>query len=468
VPKSVKPQIAGITGLDSSVRAKPTTARVAPSGKTKAADAPKPSQCSTYWAQHSQTVPQAYAGKDSYPTYNCGYTPDQLQSAYGLKGTLANGTDGHGVTVGVIDAYGSPTMLADANQYSTNQGQPTFAKGQYIQKLFKPFNLQAECGDWSTEQTLDVEAVHGMAPGANVFYVGAKNCDTGIDDAANYIVQNHSADIVSNSYGYLGEDLPAAEINKQHSIFIQATVEGIGFYFSTGDYGDDIAIGAPQPEADYAATDPFVTAVGGTSLGIDAGGNYLFETGWGSSLDPVSSDYATYTEALPGEFSDGSGGGTSTLFDQPSYQKRTVPPALSQQWGGKPARTTPDVSMVGDPYTGYLIGQTIDGTYSEDAIGGTSLSTPLFAGVQALASQGAHAPIGLANPTLYSLPKKAYRDVLPTREPIAVTNPSGSYLLTFDRDSTLRTTFGYDNVTGLGSPVGSTFLKNEKQIAGWR
>src|SRR5579875_3643675 len=123
VPSSIKSQIAGITGLDSSVIARPTTIRP----KQATASAKKAdSQCSMYWGQHTQTVPQAYAGKDSYPTYNCGYTPDQIQTAYGIKKSIVNGDDGSGVTVAILDPYVSPTLESDTNKYSENQGQPTF------------------------------------------------------------------------------------------------------------------------------------------------------------------------------------------------------------------------------------------------------------------------------------------------------------------------------------------------------
>ncbi len=469
VPSTVKPQIAGITGLDTGARATPDHSRAKqPTAKAKA-KAPKPSQCSGYWAQHSQTVPQAYSGKDSYPTYICGYSPDQLQSAYGLKNALANGNDGKGVRIAITDAYGSPTMLADANQYATNRDQPTFTQGQYSQKLFKPFNMQGDCGGeegWNGEETLDVEAVHAIAPGASIKYYGAQNCDTGLDDALNYIVQNQTADIVSNSWSSIEVEDTAADIAKEHSIFVQGAVEGIGFYFSTGDNGDNLSIGSPQASPGYPASDPFATAVGGTSLGVDAAGNYEFETGWGSSLDEVdTSNYATYTQPLPGSFSIGAGGGTSTVFDQPAYQKGKVPVALSRMYGDKPARTIPDVALDADPYTGFLIGETVQGSYSESDIGGTSLSTPLFAAMQALVSQNLPSAIGSANPTLYMLGGKAYRDILPTKEPVAVANPAGSYLLTFDRDSSLQTTFGYDDVTGLGSPAGQTFVKAEGRLA---
>ncbi len=473
VPQSIRSQVMTFTGLDQSAAlAHPLSHRVAastPVQKTPAAAAPAPSACSNYWDQHEQRLPAAYAGKDSFPTYICGYVGDQLQSAYGTKSALINGRDGHGVTVGIIDAYGSPTMLSDLTQYSNLVGLPAPTKGQYSEKLFTPFDQQAECGGeagWNGEQTLDVEAVHSMAPGAKIFYAGATNCGDGIDAALNWMIQNQKADLISNSYGYAGEDITASEINAQHSMFVQAAAQGIGLYYSTGDRGDEAgATGVVQP--DYPSSDPKVTGVGGTSIGIDAAGNRLWEHSYGVFIDRVLPDYSDYSEALPGEFNQGGGGGTSTLFKQPAYQKGVVPASLSKMYGNKAMRTVPDVSALGDPYTGFLVGQTEDGVFGTYGIGGTSLSCPLFAGIQALVSQGLSAPIGFANPALYSLSgSKAYNDITPPRTPVAISNPSGTYLGTLDHDTSLQTTHGYDNATGIGSPNGQKFIKGERAVAG--
>lgn len=469
VPASLAPDISGVAGLDTTALAHTNTVRPAPGAAAKAGAQvlPKPSKCSSFWAQHAQSVPPAYGGQDSYPTYICGYVPDQLQSAYGVKNAIVNGRTGKHVTVAIVDAYASPTMKADANQYSTNQGLPTFTKDQYTEKVFRPFNEQIACGGeagWNGEETLDVEGVHSIAPGANILYVGGQNCDQGLDVATNYIVQHHAADIVSNSYGFGGEDVPASELSLEHSIFVQAAAEGIGFYFSSGDSGDNLSSGLPAGP-DYPASDPMVTGVGGTSIAIDANNSYLWETGWGSSLDRVSADDASYTDPLPGAFYAGAGGGTSGMFKQPAYQRGVVPDTLARRYGGPASRVVPDVALDADPYTGFLIGETVGGVYMESDIGGTSLATPLFAGVQALASQGLHCSIGRANPVLYSLSRSAFKDTTPKRISPAVANPSGSYLLTFDHDSSLQTEPGYDDVTGLGSPNGARFINQERRAA---
>ncbi len=172
-----------------------------------------------------------------------------------------------------------------------------------------------------------------------------------------------------------------------------------------------------------------------------------------------TTDFTDYQQPLPASFLFGAGGGTSTLFRQPAYQRGVVRSSLSRKFGGKPMRVVPDVAADADPYTGYLVGQTVGGAFSTYAIGGTSLACPVIAGIQALASQGLSAPLGFANPTLYRLAgSKAYHDVVPTRAPMGVTNPTGSYLVTLDQDSSLQTGLKYDDVTGNGSPNGTRFL----------
>jgi subtilase family serine protease len=412
--------------------------------------------CSTYWNQYQQSMPEAY-GRTSFPTSLCGYTPAQLRGAYGIQPAVSSGRNGNGVTVAIIDAYASPTMLADADVYSDAVGEPRFKPGQYTETVFGPFQLQDECGDWSTEESLDVEAAHGMAPGANVHYFGAADCGAGIDDPANYIVQHHSADIVSNSYGWDTEELPPAEVNLEHSIYLQAALEGIGFYFSSG---DNLAlVGADAPGPSYASSDPLVTAVGGTSLAIDKHNGYQFETGWGSVTDFVDSSGTTpvYSQPLPGVLYQGVDGGVSTLFAEPFYQRSKVPASLTHS-GGKPMRAVPDIAADADPDTGFLFGQTVSGQFMVGEIGGTSLACPLIAGVQADASTHRRFPIGFANPLLYRLSDLALRDVAPAQNPVAVSRFSGNFLVTFDQGTTLATTRGYDSVTGLGTPLGLAFL----------
>jgi subtilase family serine protease len=482
VPASLKGLVAGFSGISQTIVA-PATAPVPDPSSRPDASLPPVATCSTFWNQHQQTGPVA-DGRTSFPTPNCGYSPAQLRTAYGVQASVKAGNNGRGVTVAIIDAYDSPTILADANAYSVLQGEPQFRTGQFIDDSVDPstFNDQALCGGeagWNEEQTLDVEAVHGLAPGATVAYVGAQNCDTGIDDALNSVVQNHTASIVSNSYGDFGEQGLGDEVTIEHSIFLQGAAEGIGFYFSSGDDGDNVAAGDTMAEPDYPASDTEATAVGGTSLGVNSNNSYKFETAWGNDIDPVNftPTPAVYSLPLPGEFLSGAGGGTSRLFAQPSYQAGTVPKSLSEANGTTPMRVVPDVAAVADPETGYLIcihSPAAGGTCSAAAgdlvqIGGTSLACPVFAAVQALASQGRFVPIGFANPLLYRLTPGAFHDVNAANapnNPLLMMTDSGRTLITMDSDSSLTATKGYDDTTGRGTPNGLIFLAEELLLQG--
>ena len=475
VPRSIAGLISGFVGVsqDNALR---TPSSVKPAGGA-VTDAQGPSDalppaalCSTYWDQHEQIAPLAY-GKTSFPTPNCGYTAKQVRTAYGIQSAVSSGDTGRGVTVAIVDAYASSSMEADANQLSAMQGEPQFKPGQYTETVMGPFTLQDECSGefgWNEEESLDVEAVHGEAPGANIHYVGAANCDTGLDDALNYIVQNHTASIVSNSWGNLGEQGLGDEVATEHSIFVQAAAEGIGMYFSSGDDGDNTVVGDPIAEADFPASDPMVTAVGGTDLAINSNGSYKFETSWGDDLASVNTatSPSSYAEPVPGDFLFGGGGGVSRLFTEPAYQKLAVPPKLAKLNGKTAMRVVPDISALGDPETGFLIAISDGGPFTTVQIGGTSLSAPTIAGIQAVASQGRFFPIGFANPLLYvlGLTGLAFHDVKPPATTQALITKSGASLLTLGDDSSLTSTKGYDDTTGLGSPNGSFFLLGEKLL----
>ncbi len=471
LPDSLRGMVLGISGLDNGgLLRQPASRRVDPSGGKSANSGlapkttpPPASTCSTYWGQHTQTAPQVY-GSTTFPTYICGYSPAQVRGAYGVPA----GHTGAGVTVAIIDAYASSTMASDADKYSTAMSEPTFTTGQYREQVFTPFTLTSECGEsgWNGEETLDVEAVHAMAPKANILYIGAQNCDTGIDDAINWVIQNHAASIISNSWGSTGEGNLGSSYVVEKSMFLQAKAQGMGFYFSSGDNGDNAtypynSYNTPQP--DYPASDANVTAVGGTSLAINASAGYMWETSWGTYIDPT--DYsispAGYQSTPPGQFWGGAGGGVSTVTTQPSYQVGVVPNSLATLNGPTPMRVVPDVSAVADPYTGFAVGQTVNGVWSIGGWGGTSLACPIFAAVQAIVQQERGVPIGFANPLLYQIDASSFHDVVAPDSTVAIVTPSGGTLVTFADDTSLIATSGYDDVTGRGSPIVPRLIASE-------
>ncbi|NUP53475.1 MAG: S8/S53 family peptidase [Catenulispora sp.] len=487
VPSSLN-AVVGVLGLDDSAALVSHTPDAPPS---PAFVNGKP--CSDYYGQKTTANTATLDGTvlpGTEPFAVCGYTPSQLQSAYGVAPAVAAGNDGRGQTVAIIDAYASPTILQDADAYAAAHGQPRFTGGQFSQQVAPGTYKRPVSGannpkkgpvqdpqGWYGEETLDVEAVHAIAPGADIVYVGAPNNYQDLDAALNEVVDKHLATMVTNSYGFSSEALPNGYIKPFQDSFIQAAATGIGVYFSSGDNGDETA-GDPANAAaatpDWPASSPWVTAVGGTSLGVGSAGQYLFETGWETGRSTLSA--GSWSPSYPGTYLYGSGGGTSRLFAQPAYQAGVVPASISQIHGGAPMRAVPDVAALGDPTTGMLVGQTQsfpDGTsrYSEYRIGGTSLASPLTAGFMALAQQKAGHVLGFANPLIYAeAGSGAYRDVAASSGLSSVRaeyangiDASGGYVYTlrslgFDANLTIHARTGYDDVTGIGTPNGAAFL----------
>ncbi|HKT56744.1 MAG TPA: S53 family peptidase [Microbacterium sp.] len=436
----------------------------AASPRTPATPADVSAPCSTYWAQNQAILPAAY-GTTSFNTNICGYVPAQLRSAYGLSKLEAAGLQGQGQTIAITDAYASPSILQDVDGYSAQNGEPAMTSDQLSQIVAPTMYDEAACGypsGWQGEETLDVESVHAIAPKAHILYLGAMNCGGGLDIALSTVLDNRLANIVSNSWGDVGEDVPADVIAGEQNLHIQAAGEGIGLYFSSGDNGDETGnLGYASP--DFPASSPWVTAVGGTSLGIAQNGGIAVESGWGSTLDKVAKDDQTgalsYLSPLPGDFGGGAGGGVSAVNPQPWYQRGVVPGSLARGM-----RVSPDVAALADPYTGFEIGISpitddaalTTGAYQNETYGGTSLAAPLTAAMMALSQQLTHSVIGFANPTLYAIDRiapQAFRDVRPAQGGLAYTSAhsGNTYLVSYDTDTSLTTARGYDDVTGMGA-----------------
>ena len=384
---STLPAVAAVVGLDESSALMKPLASPAAAPPAAFVNAPP---LSSFWGEltigntptpDGTTLPAS----PDYAWAPRGYAGAQLQGAYGMADAIAGGNDGDGVTVAVIDAYASPTIVQDVDEYSSLHGLPSIhglfrqvvAPGTFI----RPQNPAQDPEGWSGEETLDIEAVHTMAPGASIVYVGAANNYQDLDAALNHVVDQHLADIVTNSYGFSTEALPPGYIKPYNDTMIQAAAEGISLLFSSGDNGDETnGVAGARPTPDWPASSPWVTAAGGTSLGVDQANSRVFELGWETRRQSLEDG-----EWAPSTWLYGSGGGTSRLFAQPGYQAGVVPGSIATTYGGAAMRVVPDVSALGDPNTGMLVGQTQtfpDGSvkYSEFRIGGTSLSSPLLAG----------------------------------------------------------------------------------------
>jgi subtilase family serine protease len=477
-PAAVTGAISGVIGVDQGTAIK-HTAGTEPGPPPGARFGVQP--CSAYYAEKVATdKPAAYGKYQPYAV--CGYGPQQYQSAYGESSLLKSGIDGRGTTVAITDAYAAPTIYADAQKYNQVHDQPLFTPGQFSQIVpgRNGFDQVKLCGaqGWYGEETLDVEAVHAMAPGAKIVYVGASDCTTGLDNAWAETIDNHVADVITNSWTDGTDDITLlgtdyVEFYEQFST--EAALTGITVNFSSGDDGDHTAGGTDlaSKTVEFPADLPLVTGVGGTSVFIGSHGQWLDEHGWQTSYSVLTN--GAWTPAPPGDYSSGGGGGTSQLFTQPWYQAGAVPASISQYYSSTPMRAVPDIAMPGDPNTGFLVGETQvfpDGTYWDQyRIGGTSLSSPLLAGMVAVANQANHHPLGFINPLYYKLlGSSALHDIVAPTSPVAqvrtelvngVDNSQGKLyrLQTVDvQSSTLHDTPGYDDETGVGTPRGPAFF----------
>jgi subtilase family serine protease len=469
VPANLGSIVSGVVGLDDS-------AQLVFTNRANDTKAPPPAAfvsaqpCQTYWGQYDTTNLTGVAITDPpgytlpLPLAPCGYLPNQIKGAYGLGSTSY---DGSGQTVAIIDAYASPTIQSDLNTWSGIRNMPSTNITQVVSPGTYHHPERGQKQDpqgWSGEETLDVEAVHGMAPAAHIVYVGAPNNFQDLDAALNNVVDKHLASIVTNSYGWTTEALPSGFIKPYEDTILQGVAEGIGIYFSSGDNSDESLVMGYRT-VDWPASSPYVTAVGGTSIGIDQSNNRALETGWGTFNANLNSDGSWTTPS----WLYGAGGGVSRLFAEPWYQQGTdLSGVFAAQ--GHSGRAVPDIAAIADPNTGYLIGQTQtfpDGTrkYSEYRIGGTSLSSPIMAGIMALADQANGSPHGFANPVFYANPG-AFYDVLHVNGAVVRANYVNSIdasagtvyrLRTFDQGLSLKTTPGYDDTTGLGTP-GTSFI----------
>ncbi len=449
VPTSLASSVLTITGIDTTKRVmKPaSTPQHAPAGFRVG----KP--CSAYYGQKSATSVPKFAGK-TLPYAVCGYTGRQLRTAYEGSTKLT----GAGVTVAITDAFAAPTIRGDANTYAARHGDKPFADGQFVQTKAPFYEQQEACqpSGWYGEETLDVEAVHAMAPNAKVHYYAASNCyDDGLLVALGNVVDDDSARVVTNSWGDPENDKTdgAGEWAAAYeAVFAQGALEGISFLYSSGDDGDELAAsGTLQPI--YPSSDPLVTSVGGTSTAIDAHSKLVWQTVWGTHKFSLT-DAGTWN---PQGFAYGGGGGASTVFAKPTYQDGVVPGDMRQ---------TPDMALNGDPTTGMLVGETQefpDGTYYDEyRIGGTSLASPLFAGMTALSVQHAGSGAGLLNPVIYSA-HSAFTDIKGKGPDVGNVRPDyvngvdasdgvGYSVRTFNQDSSLQTRKGWDDGTGVGVP----------------
>ena len=441
---------------------------------------------------NSNTVPQATYTGNRYGAditnttlghlASCGYQPSEVQTAYNMIPLYQQGMDGTGQTIVIVDAYGSPTIRNDAAAFSFIYGLPQ----PDLTVLRAPGVVNNPHGaGWDTETTLDVEWAHAMAPGAKIVLVIGPTSNADLDEAMNWAVVHHLGNTISNSWSTFEGLANPAVFNRDNRILEMAAVQGIDVNFASGDWGDNTSI-VGFKTASFPASSPFATGVGGTSLGLNPDNTIGGQTGWGNNAtkiaNPVSAGGTPVIPPVNFGFQFGAGGGASVLYAKPSFQS------------GLPGnvRLLPDISFLADPFTGVEFIQTVDGGLGVGVVGGTSLATPMFSAVMAIAAQKAGHALGQAAQLLYNLPAGAVSDIVPlgSADDVSgtITTADGTtavtavqlaaplentttfysafynggsttwYVLTFGTDSSLTTATGWDNVTGVGTPNGLNFV----------
>ena len=423
------------------------------------------------------------------------FNPQAIANSYNYSGLQSSGINGAGQTIALVDSFGSSTIASDLNVFDSTFGlQHLCGEANYTcatgDPWFKVLNVQGSpppnpppsnngTGQesrnlWALEVSLDVEWAHATAPMANILLVTTPTAETlGVQgfaqfmNAEQYVIDNHLADVISQSFGSAeGAFGSFSSLQNLRHAFVSAQAAGITVLASSGDGGTTNGVKEPTkkprtipyPSVEWPASDPLVTAVGGTYLCKDAT--------TGTTVD--SSSPPVQCQSNPGVGEVGwiaAGGGYSIYFPRPAFQN-TLPPGSSYVGSSQGApgpnsnmRGVPDIAYQASSRTGVLVYMTEGATTSSGTgcgganpcspgwyvVGGTSSGSPQWAGIIALADQVAGRDVGFISPALY-----------------AIANDPAKYASDFNDVTTgnnqtsdipgYPATTGWDAVTGLGTP----------------
>ncbi len=362
-----------------------------------------------------------FSRSSQYSVIPYAYVPSQIASAYGFNAAYNMGLTGSGIAIGIVDAYGDPNLMYDLMAFDRITGLPAPA----IQIYYPEGKPAVSNSTWALETATDVEWAHAMAPDASiVLYITPSDSTADLMNAVSSMVSSGSVNIISISWGNAEAQMTDSQATGYNEVFQEATQKGITIFAASGDYGSYYysGNGTQTLSVNFPASDPYVTAVGGSSL-------YLFDgkfnqTAWGEEYEGKSV---------------GSGGGFSRFFTRPYWQ---AAPGFNSTMRG-----VPDVSMDANQYTGMVV---VSGG-AQYQVGGTSIATPIWAAIGAIIEQRYGKGLGNIDPLLYQISR------------------TGLYGLSFTQITAGTNGFysagpGWNPVTGLGTPKVSGLLNATGKI----
>ena len=385
------------------------------------------------------------------------YNPQQFQKHYNLGPLYADGFNGAGHTIVIVDSFGSPTAKHDLDVFDNTYNLPpadlTIAAPVGAIPPFDPNN-----GDhvgWAQETTLDIEMAHLIAPGAKLLLLETPVAETeGVQGfpeivaAENWAINHHMGDVISQSFGATEETFPGplpnnAAILGLRSAFKNAARHGVAVLAASGDLGStdalfDTSCCYPFQVNSWPSSDPLVTSIGGTQLHMnDAGTSLASDNVWNEPKRQIAG-----------------GGGFSKVFERPRFQNH-VRSVVGDQRG------TPDISMSAAVDGGAIVYYSfVNPGYH--IFGGTSEASPLFSGIVAIAAQIAGERISNLNQRLYDMG----RNHAPGIVDVTIGNNTETFTPATGPDVTVpgfNAVPGYDLASGWGTVDANQFCR---QLAG--
>jgi subtilase family serine protease len=398
-------------------------------------------------------APQTIAQCQADFRINC-YTPVQYRVAYDLNKLYAKGITGAGKTIVIVDSFGSPTIASDLHTFDTQFGFPDPQLQIEQFGTIPPFDpTNSTMVGWAEETTLDVEYAHSIAPGAKIVLAETPVAETeGVTgfpemmNAEESLINQGVGDVITQSFGATEQTFPGVSTGDDSSLlnlryaYKDAYAHHVTVLASSGDtgatnYESDGETLYPSRVTGWPATDPLVTAVGGTQLNLDQAGRKITpDVVWNDGIGA-------------------GGGGDSAVFSRPLYQI-----GVAKTVGAR--RGVPDISMSAAVNGGCWVYMSFAGIESPGVsdpgwyiFGGTSEASPIFSGIVALANQVAGHRLGLINPALYTLGALHHLG-LPETGIVDVTSGNNS----FGGVTGFNAKAGYNMATGWGTIDAAKFV----------